>query len=170
MGRKTTYKPEYAKKLIKFFDIEPFKDKELPHYFNDEEHRVKWSDYKRVANKLPTLRDFAKLIKVPISTIYDWLREKHSSYQKGFARAFENAKEIRKDFLIQNALQGLYPPLTFKFVAVNLTDMRDKEVKDVNIGGQEGNPIEVIMFDDTNTKRKVHKGTASKATGSVKRV
>jgi len=62
---------------------------------------------------------------VGISTVYDWLNENHRSYQKKFSDAFTHAKEIRKDFLIQNALQGLYPPATFKFVAVNLTDMRD---------------------------------------------
>lgn len=174
MGRPTKYKPEYARKLIVFFDIEPFEDVVLPHYFDNKTHRVKWKDFKRVANKLPTLRDFAKSIKVPISTVYDWLREKHKSFHKDFAKAFEEAKEIRKDFLIQNALQGLYPPLTFKFIAVNLTDMRDKEVKDVNIGGQEGNPIRIIMFgskkNDTNTKPKVHKRSTRKAKKRTKRV
>lgn len=132
MARPTKYKPEYAKKIIEFFDVEPFEDMELPHYFDTEEHRVKWKDYKRVARKLPTLRDFAKRIEVPIRTVYDWLDEKHQSYKKEFSHAFTHAKELRKDFLIQNALQGLYPPATFKFVAVNLTDMRDKT--DIDFG------------------------------------
>ncbi len=126
MARPSKYKPEYAKKLVDFFDVEPFEVVVLPHYFDTDAHRIKWKDFKRVARKLPTLRDFAKKIRVPISTVYDWLRETHKSYQKDFAAAFETAKEIRKDFLIQNALQGLYMPPTFKFVAVNLTDMRDK--------------------------------------------
>lgn len=132
MARKSTYKGEYAVRLITFFDVEPFEDIELPHYFDTETHRIKWKDYKRVARKLPTLRDFAKSIKIPISTIYDWLNEKHKSFHKGFSDAYTYAKEIRKDFLVQNALQGLYPPATFKFVAVNLTDMRDKT--DVDFG------------------------------------
>ena len=131
-GRPSSYKSEYAQKLIAFFDIEPFEDVELPHYYNDKEARIKWKDFKRVANQVPTLRNFAKEIKVPISTVYDWLNEKHQSYQKEFSGAFTCAKEIRKDFLIQNALQGLYPPLTFKFVATNLTDMTDKT--DVEFG------------------------------------
>jgi len=94
---------------------------------------------------------------VGISTVYDWLNENHRSYQKKFSDAFTHAKEIRKDFLMQNALQGLYPPATFKFVAVNLTDMRDVSEKDVNVGGQEGNPISIVMFNGPNTKRKVPK-------------
>ena len=75
-GRPTRYKSSFCKRLIAFFDVEPFRDVELPHYFNDAKHRVKWKDYKRVACKLPTLRDFAKSIKVPISTMYGWLEEK----------------------------------------------------------------------------------------------
>lgn len=125
-GRPTKYKPEFCDKLIKFFDVEPFEDIVLPHYFNDEKHLIKWKDYKRVASKLPTLRNFAKSIKVHISNVYEWLNEDSKAFQSKFRDAFAYAKEIRKDFLIQNALQGLYPPLTFKFIAVNLTDMRDK--------------------------------------------
>jgi len=115
--------------LIEFFDVEPYVDKELPHYYNNDEHRVKWTDYKRVANKLPTLRDFAKSINVSISIVYDWIN-KH----KEFSDAFTHAKEIRKDFLIQNGLQGLYPPATFKFVATNLTDMTDEQKKQIEVG------------------------------------
>lgn len=44
---------------------------------------------------------------------------------------------------------------------------------DLNIGGQEGNPIEVIMFSrkkDANTKRKVHKRSTRRAGKRSKRV
>lgn len=144
-GRPSKYKSQYAKNLIKFFDVEPFEDMALPHYFNDAKHRVKWKDHKRVANKLPTLRDFAKSVKVPISTIYDWLNKDHASFHKGFSDAFTCAREIRQDFLTQNALQGLYPPLTFKFVAVNLTDMRDTQEHELS--GKDGKPIPVSIVD-----------------------
>lgn len=132
-GRPTAYKPEFCNKLIKFFDIEPYVDIELPHYFDTKAHRIKWKDYKRVANKLPTLRGFAKSIKVSIRVVYNWLDEKNDVFQKEFLHAFTYAKEIRKDFLIQNGLQGLYPPLTFKFVAINLTDMVDKVEGDYGV-------------------------------------
>jgi len=130
-GRPTTYKPEFCEKLIEFFDIEPYCEIPIEHYEyvkanNETVQRVKWVDFKRVPNKLPTLRNFAKSINIPISTVYDWLNPKHDSFQADFSDAFTHAREIRKDFLIQNGLQGFYPPLSFKFVAVNLTDMADK--------------------------------------------
>jgi len=40
----------------------------------------------------------------------------------------------------------------------------------LNIGGQEGNPIGIIMFDGTDTKRKVHKRAASRSNKRSKRV
>lgn len=123
-GKQSSYKEEYAEKLIEFFDREPYEDIELPHYDKDGT-TVKWKDFKRMPNKLPTLTDFAKSIGVPWRTLYDWINESHPSYQESFSQAFTYAKELRKDFLIQNALQGMYPPLTFKFVAINMTDMRD---------------------------------------------
>ncbi len=125
-GRPTKYKPEYCQKLIDFFDIEPYEDREIPHYDKNTGKVVVWKDIKRMPNKLPTLRDFAKKIKVHISNVYDWVNPEASSYQKKFHDAFIHAKEIRKWFLIQNGLQGLYPPLSFKFVAINCTDMEDK--------------------------------------------
>ena len=131
-GQPTKYKPEYCDRLIKFFDIEPYEDVELPHYQKDGE-TLKWTDFKRMPARLPTLRRFAKKIKVGISSIYRWLDENDGAFQSKFRDAFTHAKEIRKEFLIENGLQGLYPPASFKFVAVNLTDMVDKSEQDVKV-------------------------------------
>lgn len=160
-GRPTKYKAEYCKKLIAFFDIEPYEDIDIEHYYEklDEngEQVIKWIDKKRVAARLPTLRRFAKIIEVGISTVYDWLNPEHSSYQKRFSGAFTHAREIRKEFLIENGLQGLYAPASFKFVAINLTDMRDKQ--DFEVGGKDGEPIPVTIVDfrkiDDNTKQAI---------------
>ena len=119
-GRPTKYKSEYCEKLINFFDVEPYEDRELKHY--DKEGNVKWIDYKRMANKLPTLRDFAKSIKVNLSTPYEWIK-KH----KEFSNAFIQAQKLRKWFLIENGLNGCYNPAFAIFVAKNITDMRDKQ-------------------------------------------
>ncbi len=124
MGRPTKYKPAYCQALIDFFDIEPWEEREIPHYKGGE---VVWTDIKILPVRMPTLRGFAKKIKVGIATIYDWLNEKHGSYRKDFSGAFTCAKDIRKDWLIDLGLSGGAPPLSFKFVAVNVTDMRDKK-------------------------------------------
>lgn len=109
--------------LIRFFDVEPYVDIKLPHYdYVKGKKRIKWTDYKRVANRLPTLRNFAKKIGVASSTVYLWV-QKH----KEFSDAFTHAKELRKWFLIENGLNGCYNPVSFKFVAVNITDMVDKK-------------------------------------------
>lgn len=145
-GRPTTYKPEFCDKLIEFFDVEPHCDIPIEHYDYIKVKkrivkRVKWADFKRVPNKTPTLRNFAKSIKMPISTIYDWLNPKHDSFQPDFSGAFTHARAIRQDFLTENGLQGLYPPASFKFVAVNLTDMVDKSESDHRLVDEAGEPL-----------------------------
>ena len=109
-GRPSKYKPEFCQQLIDFFDVEP------------------WGieNGKRVYNRMPTLRRFAKSIGAGISTVYDWIDSKHDSYHPDFSGAFTQARGIRKDWLCDAGLSGLCPPNSFKFVAVNVTDMRDK--------------------------------------------
>jgi len=94
MGRPSKYKPEFCQELEDFFNVEPYEDVKLPHYNNGQ---VKWEDIKRLPNKLPTLVQFAKSVKVGIRTVYDWIDEKHSSYQKEFSQTFTHvAKRTSK--------------------------------------------------------------------------
>ncbi len=143
-GRPTKYKPEFCKALIKHFDIEPWEERKIPHY-HENGKTVKWTDIKLLPMRMPTLRKFAKSIKVCISTVYGWLDKENSSYQKKFMDAFTCAKEIRKDWLIDLGLSGKTPPASFKFVAVNVTDMRDKT--ETELGGKDGQPIQVSIVD-----------------------
>lgn len=128
MGRPTKYKSEYCDKLIKFFDAKPYKDVRIRR--RSKGGRFTYSQSHRVGEPLPTLRAFAKSIKVGVSTVYDWLDKDHASFHQEFSDAFTRAREIRKDVLIEGGLLGVYNPLFAKFTAINLTDMRDtKEVK-----------------------------------------
>lgn len=128
MGRPTNYKPEFCDKLIEFFDIEPWEEREIPHYKTVKgEQQLVWTDIKILPVRMPTLRGFAKSIEVGIRTVYEWIDEKSGSYQEEFSHAFTQAKEIRTDWLTDVGLSGSAPPASFKFVAVNVTDMRDKQ-------------------------------------------
>ncbi|MGE0132076.1 MAG: hypothetical protein AB7U82_28675 [Blastocatellales bacterium] len=160
-GRPSKYKPEYCQKLIEFFDIEPYEDKPLEHYGKDGE--VKWIDYKRMANKLPTLRGFAKHIEVDISTVYNWISEKHASFQQEFLDAFTQAKELQKWFLIENGLNGCYNPMFAIFTAKNITDMRDLNNVDHTTKGEKIEPgiIKIVAMDGTSIQSQ------SKTTGGV---
>ena len=123
-GRPTAYKKEFCEKMVEFFDVDPYEDVTIPHYKNGE---LAWEDKKRMPCKLPTMVNFAKSIGVGVSTCYDWIDKNHSSYQPEFSDTYTHiAKRLQKDFLIQNGLQGLNNPVFAKFVAVNLTSMRDK--------------------------------------------
>jgi len=111
-GRPTKFYPEICEELIDWFDQEP------------------WDELngKRIPRKLPTLIAFARAKKIGLSTIYDWIDSKHSSYQKEFSEIYtQRAKEAQREVLTQNALQGLYNPVFSKFLAINITDMRDKQ-------------------------------------------
>ena len=125
MAGKTKYKPEYCQKLIDFFDVEPYEDRELKHFGKDGE--LKWVDYKRMANKLPTLRNFAKEIGFNFTTVYKWRKD-----FKEFSNAFTQAKELQKWFLIENGLNGCYNPAFAIFTAKNITDMKDTQKIETN--------------------------------------
>lgn len=132
-GRPTKYRKEFCEQLIKFFDIEPWEEREIPHYDKsgnkDEEGNriVIWTDIKIIPARMPTLRGFAKKIGVNIRVVYRWIEKGNAVYKKEFSHAFTHAKEIRKDWLIDLGLSGSAPPASFKFVAVNVTDMRDQQ-------------------------------------------
>lgn len=124
-GRPSKYDPKFCKELIDFFDEEPFTDIDIPHMGSTGE--FKWMDYKRMANKLPTVRNFCKRIGIDYTTFYEWVK-KHEM----FSHAFTHAQELRKWFLIENGLNGCYNPAFAIFVAKNITDMRDKNETEVS--------------------------------------
>lgn len=148
-GQPTKYKPEFCEKLIKHFDIEPWEEREIPHYKGGE---VVWTDIKILPVRMPTLRGFAKKIKVGIRTVYDWIDKKHGSHQEEFSHAFTYAKDIRKDWLVDLGLSGSAPPASFKFVAVNVTEMRDKQEMDL---GLNKDTITLLGLIDGSSKGKL---------------
>ncbi|MHC4155768.1 MAG: terminase small subunit [Planctomycetota bacterium] len=107
-----------------------------------QERQAFWTAIKRLPNRMPTLRGFAKHIGVDYTALYDWLKEGGRTYHEEFANAFMCAQEIRKEWLIDLGLSGLTPPLAYKFTAINCTDMRGQ--KNIQVGGS----VKIILEDD----------------------
>ena len=109
-GQPTKYKPEYCEAIIDFYDQEPWEEKEG----------------KRLYQRRPSVNGFAKHIKACVASVYNWKTKDHDSFHPEFLEAWNTAKALSKDWLIDVGLSGLAPANSFKFVAVNCTDMRDK--------------------------------------------
>lgn len=117
-GRPTKYKPEYCQEIIDFFSTEPSREVEIT---NRNKKGEEWTTYKEVANPIPFLSAFARKIGVCHDTLLEW-----ASVHGDFSVAYNKAKALQKEFLIQNGLKGFYPPASFIFTAKNITTMKDK--------------------------------------------
>ncbi len=112
-GRPTKYSKRYCKEIIKYFQ---------------EKTKVPYkvvgvgTTARIVANPLPFLYDFSEHIGVTYMTVTRWVK-KYSE----FCDSLETAREIRKNFMVNNGMAGLYPTGVFTFVAKNLTDMKDQQ-------------------------------------------
>lgn len=136
-GRPTNYKPGYCQELVDFFNADPYEDKEIEHFKSGEKT---WTDIKRMSNKLPTMIEFARHIGVGYRTLFNWLDKESTSYQEEFWQTYTRiAKELQKNFLVQNGLEGLYNPVFAKFVALNFTNMVDK--KEVELSSDPDKPL-----------------------------
>jgi hypothetical protein len=127
-GRPTKYKPEYCEEIIKFFSVEPYQ-KEIVEVSTSTTTNSKGGTsefrkekYQRVSNPLPFFEAFGRSIGVSDDTIVNWAKK----YPE-FLAAYNTAKALQKEFLVQNGLAGTYPPASFIFTAKNITDMRDKQ-------------------------------------------
>jgi len=136
-GRPSKYKKEYCEKIMEFFSKPPYEEVEIKHYNKDG--RVIKKETKRKPNDLPFLSEFARRIDVSHRTLERWTKT-----HKEFCRAYKDAKELQKAFLITNGLLGLYNPTFAIFTAKNITDMRDK--KNIEIGQEEEQKCGVIYI------------------------
>lgn len=159
-GQPTKYKPKYCQALINFFDVNPWIERKIPHYRGKGKKReLVWTDYKIMPVRMPTLRKFAKSIGVAIRTVYYWIDRGHGSFQEEFLHAFTCAQGIRRDWLIDVGLAGTAPPASFKFVAVNVTDMRDTQEKVHDVTGDLAKFLEKLKGgSDTCPSKRGDKG------------
>lgn len=133
-GAPTKYEARFCEEIVEFFSGEKYKEviaeKEVR---ETKQGRTERTKYKYVANDLPHLEAFARKIGVKYQTLYNWAHEKDEAGElkrPEFFDAYNVAKQLQKEFIVENGLKGHYPPASFIFVAKNITDMRDtKDIK-----------------------------------------
>lgn len=127
MARPTIYKEQYCKLMLDFFNQPLYivKKKEIA----SGGRKVVIEE--EVPNSMPTFERFALKLGVEHDTLRNWCK-KHPT----FFGAYKICKDIQKDFLIEHGTKGNYNAAFTKFLAVNVTDLRDKvthEVGEVNL-------------------------------------
>lgn len=113
VGRPTKYYPEICEEMIEFFSVD------CVEYVRGEKRVVKF----------PTFERFAINKRLHHSTLLDWCTK-----YPDFSEAYALCKEVQKDLLIEGGLGGHYNGQFAKFLALNVTDLR--EVVDVKASGK----------------------------------
>jgi len=121
------YKPEYCDAIRRWFDVPHTKTVEVVIQVRDR--TIMKQELQPVAP--PHMSAFARSIGTTNATLRDWAA-KYPEFQV----AYQDAKDMFEEHIVDGALLGQFNPQFTKFVAVNRTDMRDKTAVDVTSEGR----------------------------------
>lgn len=107
------YRPEFAQRLLAFFDVPPFKVTEV----QKKDGSIALVE---TASELPTFAAFARSLGVTQAQLMKW-EEKYAD----FAQAARKARDLQGDILIQNSLRGNYSSSFAVFTAKNILGWTD---------------------------------------------
>ncbi|MBO7238550.1 MAG: hypothetical protein J6U96_04630 [Elusimicrobiaceae bacterium] len=108
-----TYQPEFAARLLAFFDVPPFRVTEV----QKKDGSIALVE---TASELPTFAAFARSLGVTQAQLMKW-EETHAD----FAEAAKKARDLQGDILIQNSLRGNYSASFAVFTAKNILGWTD---------------------------------------------
>lgn len=146
VGRPSLYKDEYVEKLIKFFDVEAYR--EMP-ILDKEGNTVAM---KAIPNKFPTLARFATILGVSRDTLHEWSSatdEDGNLKHPDFSDAYKRAKEFQEAILVEGAMAGAFQANFSIFTAKNVLGWRDKIEQEVSgPGGAELKTGFTLVFEE----------------------
>lgn len=121
-GRPTEYTSEMCEKLVEYFDqpLYVIKKKQVA-----SGGRAVWVEEER-PNSMPTFEGFAGSIGVTHNTLRNWGRD-----NPDFLSAYAHCKDIQKKFIMEHGMMGGYNPGFAKFIAVNVTDLKDRVTHEI---------------------------------------
>ncbi|MBF1042296.1 MAG: hypothetical protein HXL04_01190 [Candidatus Nanosynbacter sp.] len=130
-GQPTKYKPEYCQQLIDYFSIEPLEVIKEQEIIGPEGGKYV---SRRLPQRFPWFEGFARSIGVHRNTLKNWCAE----YPE-FAEAYETAKDLQREFIVDVALSGAAPPSFAIFTMKNVCGWRDERDLKLKKAKEEGN-------------------------------
>ena len=129
-GQPTKYKPEYCQQLIDYFSIEP-----LEIIREQEITGTEGGKYvsRRLPQRFPWFEGFARKIGVHRNTLKNWYAE-----HPEFAEAYDTAKDLQREFIVDVALSGAAPPSFAIFTMKNVCGWRDERDLKLRKAKEEG--------------------------------
>lgn len=129
VGRPSKYDPKFCKEIIEFFSEQPFREVEITH--TNQKTGQQYSTYEERPNRLPFFSAFARKIGVNTDTLNEWGKQ-----HPEFSDAFKQAKDLQREFMIENGVRGLYAAAPFVFSMKNMHEWRDQSSIDHNHAGE----------------------------------
>lgn len=129
-GQPTKYKPEYCQQLIDYFSIEPLEIIREQEITNTDGGKY---ISRRLPQRFPWFEGFARKIGVHRNTLKNW-RAEHPE----FAEAYDTAKDLQREFIVDVALSGAAPPSFAIFTMKNVCGWRDERDLKLRKAKEEG--------------------------------
>lgn len=136
--RPSKYDPKYINEMLAHFNQPLYVIKEKETASGGRLVKVKVE----CPNSMPTFERFALNIGVIHDTLRNWCKE----YPEFFC-AYNACKDIQKSFITEHGMMGNYNPGFAKFIAVNVTDLKDKVTHEI---GPASKPIQVLISQKEN--------------------
>ena len=143
VGQPTKYKPEYCQQLIDYFSIEP-----LEIIREQETIGTEGGKYvsRRLPQRFPWFEGFARKIGVHRNTLKNWCDE-----HPEFAEAYETAKDLQREFLVDIGLSGATSASFAIFTMKNVCGWRDERDLKLKKAKEEGDidddELKAAIFD-----------------------
>lgn len=129
-GQPTKYKPEYCQQLIDYFSIEPLKIVAEQKIIGTEGGKYV---SRRLPQRFPWFEGFARKIGVHRNTLKNWCAE-----HPEFVEAYDTAKDLQREFIVDVALSGAAPPSFAIFTMKNVCGWRDERDLKLKKAKEEG--------------------------------
>lgn len=129
-GQPTKYKPEYCQQLIDYFSIEPLKIVAEQKIIGPEGGKYV---SRRLPQRFPWFEGFARKIGVHRNTLKNWCNE-----HPEFAEAYETAKDLQREFLVDIGLSGATSASFAIFTMKNVCGWRDERDLKLKKAKEEG--------------------------------